>query len=93
MEIAKSVAAQSAKHVYKYFHARPSAWSVSRRKSGAKVRPATQPKFGLVVRLYFIAWVIWLIDFATKTWAIANLDPRDPIELIGSFLQLLAQLF
>ena len=57
------------------------------------MRPNSQSKFGkaksgLVVRLYFIAWVIWLIDFATKTWAIANLDPRDPIKLIGSFLQL-----
>ena len=39
-------------------------------------------------RLYSIAWAIWLIDFATKTWAIANLDSRDPIKLIGSFLQL-----
>ena len=57
------------------------------------MRPASQPnsgkaKFGLVKRLYLIAWIIWLIDFATKTWAIANLDSRDPIKLIGSFLQL-----
>ena len=57
------------------------------------MRPGPNSKFikaksGLVFRLYFIAWVIWLIDFATKTWAIANLDSRDPIKLIGSFLQL-----
>lgn len=57
------------------------------------MRPDPNSKFikaksGLVSRLYFIAWVIWLIDFATKTWAIANLDSRDPIKLIGSFLQL-----
>ena len=57
------------------------------------MRPASHSNFGkakfaLLKRLYFIAWVIWLIDFSTKTWAIANLDPRDPIKLIGSFLQL-----
>jgi len=45
-------------------------------------------KFRLTKRLYFIAWVIWLTDFATKSWALNNLDPRDPIKVIGSFLQL-----
>ncbi len=44
--------------------------------------------FGLIKRLYFIAWVIWLADFATKTWALANLDSSNPIKVIGSFLQL-----
>ncbi len=44
-------------------------------------------KFRLVKRLYFIAWVIWLTDFATKSWALNNLDPRDPIKVIGSILQ------
>ena len=39
-------------------------------------------------RLYFIAWAIWLIDLATKSWALANLDSRSPIKIIGSFLQL-----
>ena len=39
-------------------------------------------------RLYLIAWAIWLIDFATKTWALSNLDSRNPIKIIGSFLQL-----
>ena len=39
-------------------------------------------------RLYLIAWAIWLIDFATKSWALANLDSRNPIKIIGSFLQL-----
>ena len=39
-------------------------------------------------RLYLIAWAIWLTDLATKSWALANLDSRDPIKLIGSFLQL-----
>jgi signal peptidase II len=57
------------------------------------VRPSSNSnfgnsKFGLIKRLYFIAWVIWLADFATKTWALANLDASNPIKVIGSFLQL-----
>ena len=39
-------------------------------------------------RLYLIAWAIWLIDLATKSWALANLDSRNPVKIIGSFLQL-----
>lgn len=39
-------------------------------------------------RLYLIAWAIWLLDFATKSWALANLDSRNPIKIVGSFLQL-----
>ena len=39
-------------------------------------------------RLYLIAWAIWLLDFATKSWALSNLDSRNPIKIIGSFLQL-----
>jgi signal peptidase II len=39
-------------------------------------------------RLYTIAWAIWLIDLASKVWAINSLTPRNPIKLIGDFLQL-----
>ena len=39
-------------------------------------------------RLYLIAWAIWLTDLATKSWALANLDSRNPVKIIGSFLQL-----
>jgi signal peptidase II len=39
-------------------------------------------------RLYAIAWAIWLIDLATKIWALSALDPRNPVKLIGNFLQL-----
>lgn len=39
-------------------------------------------------RLYLIAWAIWLLDFATKSWALANLDSRNPIKIVGTFLQL-----
>ena len=39
-------------------------------------------------RLYAIAWAIWLFDLATKIWALSALDPRNPVKLIGNFLQL-----
>lgn len=39
-------------------------------------------------RLYTIAWAIWLLDFATKSWALNSLDSRNPVKLIGNFLQL-----
>jgi signal peptidase II len=38
--------------------------------------------------LYTIAWAIWLIDFATKSWALNSLDSRNPVKLLGEFLQL-----
>ncbi|CAB4778940.1 unannotated protein [freshwater metagenome] len=39
-------------------------------------------------RLYTIAWAIWLLDFATKSWALNSLDSRNPVKLIGNLLQL-----
>jgi len=39
-------------------------------------------------RLYAIAWAIWLLDFATKSWALNSLDSRNPVKLLGNFLQL-----
>ena len=39
-------------------------------------------------RLYTIAWAIWLLDFATKSWAINSLDSRNPVKVLGEFLQL-----
>ena len=39
-------------------------------------------------RLYAIAWAIWLLDFATKSWALNSLDSRKPVKLLGDFLQL-----
>jgi len=48
------------------------------------VRPSSK----LSKRLYLIAWAIWLFDFATKSWALSSLDSRNPVKLIGSFLQL-----
>jgi len=39
-------------------------------------------------RLYTIAWAVWLLDFATKSWALNSLDARNPVKLLGNFLQL-----
>jgi signal peptidase II len=39
-------------------------------------------------RLYFLAALIWLIDYATKVWALNNLSQVEPIKIIGSILQL-----
>jgi signal peptidase II len=39
-------------------------------------------------RLYAIAWAVWLLDFATKSWALNSLDSRNPVKLLGNFLQL-----
>jgi signal peptidase II len=39
-------------------------------------------------RLYFLAAVVWLIDYSTKVWALNNLSQAQPIKVIGSILQL-----
>ena len=39
-------------------------------------------------RLYTIAWAVWILDFATKSWALNTLDSRNPVKLLGNFLQL-----
>ena len=39
-------------------------------------------------RLYTIACAIWLLDFATKSWALNSLDSRNPVKVLGEFLQL-----
>ncbi len=61
------------------------AWFVSRRKSGAKLRQSPQQHWRF---LYACAWFIFLVDLATKTWAVSTLSQREPVKLIGSFLQL-----
>jgi signal peptidase II len=38
--------------------------------------------------LFLTAWCIWLIDFATKVWAVQSFDSRNPIEILGKYLQL-----
>jgi signal peptidase II len=41
-----------------------------------------------VRRIFIFGWFIWLIDFATKTWAQNTLSTREPVKIIGTFLQL-----
>ncbi|MBV5267978.1 MAG: signal peptidase II, partial [Burkholderiaceae bacterium] len=33
-------------------------------------------------------WTVWLVDFATKVWALNNLSASNPTKIIGDFLQL-----
>ena len=47
-----------------------------------------RPSSNLWKRLYTIAWTVWLVDFATKVWAINNLSASNPTKIIGDFLQL-----
>ena len=39
-------------------------------------------------RLYFLAALIWIIDYSTKVWALNNLSKVEPTRVIGSVLQL-----
>lgn len=39
-------------------------------------------------RLYFIAALIWALDFSTKVWALNSLSQIKPTPIIGSLLQL-----
>ena len=39
-------------------------------------------------RLYFLAALVWLVDYSTKVWALNNLSEVKPIKVIGSILQL-----
>jgi signal peptidase II len=47
-----------------------------------------RPSSNLWKRLYTIAWIVWLLDFATKVWALNNLSASNPTKIIGDFLQL-----
>ena len=49
------------------------------------MRPAHQRHWRF---LYISAWIIFLIDLATKAWAVSVLSNREPVKLIGNFLQL-----
>ena len=39
-------------------------------------------------RFYFLAVLIWLLDFTTKVWAQNNLANRENVKVLGDFLQL-----
>lgn len=38
--------------------------------------------------LYGVAWFVWVLDLATKLWAVNTLSDRSNIKVIGDFLQL-----
>ena len=38
--------------------------------------------------LFGVAWAVWIIDLATKIWAVENLSYRSNIKIIGDFFQL-----
>ena len=38
--------------------------------------------------LYGVAWFVWVLDLATKLWAVSTLSDRSNIKVIGDFFQL-----
>ena len=38
--------------------------------------------------LLSVAWFIWILDLATKAWAVEQLAHREPIKILGTFFQL-----
>jgi len=38
--------------------------------------------------LLSVAWFIWILDLATKAWAVEQLANREPIKILGTFFQL-----
>jgi len=38
--------------------------------------------------LLSVAWFIWILDLATKAWAVSQLASREPVKIIGTFFQL-----
>ena len=48
------------------------------------MRPQFSP--GKTRTIWLTAWIIWLFDYATKTWALSNFS-SDPQPVIGTLLQ------
>ena len=38
--------------------------------------------------LFSVAWFVWILDLATKIWAVNTLSDRSNIKVLGSFFQL-----
>jgi signal peptidase II len=38
--------------------------------------------------LYGVAWFVWVLDLATKLWAVGTLSDRSNIKVLGDFFQL-----
>ena len=39
-------------------------------------------------RILLVAWLVWLIDVGSKTLALAHLEGKAPVKLLGDFLKL-----
>jgi signal peptidase II len=53
------------------------------RRTALTLRVA-RPIWGSVL---LAAWLVWLLDVGTKTWALSYLGARGPIKVLGTFLQ------
>ena len=40
------------------------------------------------IRVLLVAWLIWLLDVGSKTWALATLENQEPRKILGDFLTL-----
>ena len=38
--------------------------------------------------LFSVAWFVWILDLATKIWAVSSLSYRSNVKVLGSFFQL-----
>jgi signal peptidase II len=38
--------------------------------------------------LFSVAWFVWILDLATKIWAVSTLSERSNIKVLGTFFQL-----
>ena len=38
--------------------------------------------------LYGVAWFVWVLDLATKLWAVSTLSDRSNVKVLGDFFQL-----
>jgi len=54
------------------------------RRTALKLRHK-QPIWSTVL---LAAWLVWLLDVATKSWALIYLDGKEPVKILGTFLQL-----
>ncbi len=40
------------------------------------------------IRVLLVAWLVWLLDVGSKTWALAVLENKEPKKILGNFLSL-----
>lgn len=47
-----------------------------------------RPKNAIWKRVLLSAWLVWLLDIGTKTWALASLSDKSSVRILGDFLTL-----